>query len=299
MATDFVIKNKYDDLTVYYTNELARLCNKFTLEEEKVLHLIFSQIKPYEKNDTTIKLNKLDFFNKLELDSKNRYPRYRKLVHGLINKTYLEIKEKSGEELIGVVITASKWHPKKDFFEINLNNWFMPFLEELVKNYTKLELDSILKLKSKYALNLYKYVCSWTDENKKQNQNQRYITTKELKELFGLSIDDYVYNSKFQRKIFETRTINPAINEINKKTNINIVFKKNKKNNKVLNYEFKWKQKETTKTKNTKKQISIYDLEKETKTKIVKQDKKNVAAIKKPKLIAKEKSILSAFSNKI
>ncbi|WP_210381263.1 RepB family plasmid replication initiator protein, partial [Borreliella valaisiana] len=57
------IKNQYDDLTVYYANELARKYCKFTLEEQKVLHLIFSQINPYGKNPTTFKLNKLDFFD--------------------------------------------------------------------------------------------------------------------------------------------------------------------------------------------------------------------------------------------
>ncbi|WP_425382865.1 hypothetical protein [Spiroplasma endosymbiont of Melieria omissa] len=77
--------------------------------------------------------------------------------------------------------------------------------------------------------------CSWTDENKKINQ--RYITTKELKELFNLSIDDYVYNGKFHRKLFEKYTIEKAINEI---TNINVIYKKNKKGNKVQNYEFTW-----------------------------------------------------------
>ncbi|MBP1525174.1 MAG: replication initiation protein [Spiroplasma ixodetis] len=259
---EFVVKNQYDDLTVYYANELARMCSKFTLEEEKVLHLIFSQIKPYEKNDTTIKINKLDFFNKLELESKDRYPRYRKLVHGLINKTYLELKEKNGKELIGVVITASRWNSKESFFEINLNNWFMPFLEQLVKNYTKLQLNSILKLKSKYALTLYKYICSWNDESK--NINQRYITTKDLKELLGLSIDDYVYNGKFQRKLFENYTIKKAILEINEKTNLILSFRKNKKGNKIQNYEFTWMQKENAlTTKTSKKQVSLFDLEKE------------------------------------
>lgn len=162
------IKNKYDDLTIYYANQLTRMHTKFTLEEEKVVHLIFSQIKPFEKNPTTFKLNKLDFFNKLELESKNRYPRYRNLIHGLINKSFIKIKDLDGDDLIGVVITGSKWNKDKSFFDVDINWRFMPFIEQLVKNYTKLQLDSVLKLKSKYSLTLYKWVCSWSDENKKK-----------------------------------------------------------------------------------------------------------------------------------
>lgn len=245
-------KNQYDDLTVYYANELARKYCKFTLEEQKVLHLIFSQIKPYEKNPTIFKIQKIDFFNKLELESKDRYPRYRKLVHGLINKTLFEVKEANGDEIVGVVIYSSKWFAKQPFFEIKLNPDFMPYLEQLVREYTKLELDSILKLKSKHSLTLYKWLCSWTDENKKTNQ--RYITTKELKELFGLSIDDYVQNGKFHRSNFERYTINPAVAEIKEKTNLILSFKKNKKGNKVQNYEFTWTQKEKTHSDNYSKE---------------------------------------------
>lgn len=238
------LKNQYDDLTVYYANELARKYCKFTLEEQKVLHLIFSQIKPYGKNPTTFKLNKLDFFNKLELESKNRYPRYRKIVHGLINKSFFEVKDEFGKQILGVVITASSWNSKESFFDVDINWRFMPYLEQLVREYTKLQLDSILKLKSKHSLTLYKFLCSWSDENKKINQ--RYITTKDLKELLGLSIDDYVSNGRFHRPSFEKYVIFSSIKEINEKSNYVVKCKKNKKRNTVQNYEFTWTQKEKT-----------------------------------------------------
>lgn len=232
------MESKNNDLMVYYANELARKYSKFSLEEQKVLHIIFSKIKPYEKNLTTFKLNKLDFFNKLELESKDRYSRYRKLVHGLINKSFFEVIDEQGGQRVGVVIFDSYWKPKEPYFEVSLNPNFMPYLEQLVKDYTKIELSSILKLKSKHSLTLYKFICSWTDDNKKINK--RYITTKDLKDLFGLNSNDYVCNEKFRRYDFERETINIAIREINFKTNISIEFKKNKKGNRVLNYEFIW-----------------------------------------------------------
>jgi len=239
MEKKFTVKN-VRKLNIYYSNFLARINTKFTLEEEKVLHLIFSQINSFSKNDTTIKLNKLDFFDKLELESTNRYPRYRKLIRGLIHKTYVEFVDNYGTEYIGVVINSSVWKPKETFFEVELTKMFMPFLEQLIKDYTKVDLNSILGFKSKHSLTLYKWLCSWNDESKKQNE--RYITTKDLKELFGLSIDDYVYNGKFRRFDFERETITKAINEINKISNINVFFKKTKENGKVLNYEFTWTQ---------------------------------------------------------
>lgn len=134
--------------------------NKFTLEEEKIMHLIIGQIKHKEKNPIIFKILKSDFFNKLELESANRYPRYRKLIQDLINKTFIEITDKDGDNLMGVLITASKWHNKKSFFEVDINPRFMPFLEQLIEDYTKLNLDYILSFNSKHTLTLYKWLCS-------------------------------------------------------------------------------------------------------------------------------------------
>ncbi|WP_342276330.1 replication initiation protein [Spiroplasma endosymbiont of Nebria brevicollis] len=261
MENKNIIKNN-KELNIYYSNFLARMNTKFTLEEEKALHLIFKQINAFGKNDTTIKLNKLDFFNKLELESTNRYPRYRKLIRGLIHKTYVEFVDNYGAEYVGVVINSSVWKPREPFFVVELTKMFMPYLELLIRDYTKVDLNSVCAFKSKHSLTLYKFICSWTDDSKQTNQ--RYITTKDLKELFGLNISDYVYNDKFKRYDFERETIKKAINEINKVSNISLSFKKNKKGNKVLNYEFTWIQKEKTIiTKNRKRQLTIFDLDKE------------------------------------
>lgn len=68
--------------------------------------------------------------------------------------------------------------------------------------------------------------------------NNRYITTKDLKIMLGLTKDDYMQGEKFNRTSFEKNTINKAINEINKKSNFIVTYKKNKKNNIVENYAF-------------------------------------------------------------
>ena len=53
-----VAPNVFDDKIVIYSNDLARQASKFTLEEEKILHLIFSQIDPHGKNATQVVLKK-------------------------------------------------------------------------------------------------------------------------------------------------------------------------------------------------------------------------------------------------
>lgn len=253
------INTRYDGLIVCYHNDFARLNSKLTLEEEKILHLILSHLKPNKKNDSVIKIEKKDFFNKLDLKNDNKYPRYKKLITAIKSKSWVEVTElhQNNKTITdGYVISASKWHDKKNFFEVELSRLLMPFLENFIDYFTMVDLDSVVKFRSKHSLILYKYICSWTDS--KKIENKRYITTKDLKELLGLTKESYVQkNGNFNRADFERSTILVALLEINKVTSLNISFKKNKKGKFVQNYEFTWTQKEENSKKDKKTKLIL------------------------------------------
>lgn len=229
-------KNRYDGVTIKYANELARKYSKLTLEEQKALHLIFSHVEPFKKNPTNFLINKIDFFEKLNLKGDDKYKRYKLIANSLILKTFIEIDNDQVNSK-GVVIYNVEWRKKEPYFEVSLNPKFMPYLEEFINYYTKIDLDSFVSFRSKHALTLYKFFCSWNSEKK------TIQTTKQLKELLGLNEDSYVQNGKFNRAAWERDTINKAINEINNVSNLQVNYKKNKKHNKVQNYEFYWKEK--------------------------------------------------------
>lgn len=227
---------------VHYSNVIARMCSKFTLEEEKALHLIFSYIKPFNyQNSTTVQIEKKYFFEKLNLVGDSKYKRYKILISKLRKQTETEIIG-SDWNYEGFMIIGSNWFYKQPFFEVDLNPKFMPYIEQLKEHYTKVDLNAVCSFKSKHALTLYKFLCSWTNESNKENC--RYITTKDLKELLGLSIDSYVQNGKFKRYLFEKYTIDVAIKEINQYSDLNISYDKKKENGKVKKYEFIWIQKD-------------------------------------------------------
>lgn len=226
-------KNRYDGVTIKYANELARKYSKLTLEEQKALHLIFSHIEPFKKKPTTFLINKVEFFEKLNLKGDSKYQRYNVIANNLILKTFIEIDNDKVSSK-GVVIYNVEWKKKEPFFEVSLNPKFMPYLEQFIDYYTKIDLDSFVSFRSKHALTLYKFFCSWNSEKK------TIQTTKQLKELLGLSQETYVQSGKFNRSAFERDTIIKAIKEINFVSNLEIDYKKNKKGNKVLNYEFSW-----------------------------------------------------------
>lgn len=223
---------------VYYSNQIARMKTRFTLEEEKVLHVIFSKLNAFDKNDLIVKLDKRDLFSILGITGDSKYKRYKNIFKGIIQKSYMEILDTDGNISQGIVITGVKWNTKEHPIHVYLNQLFMPYISELVSNFTVVSLQSVTEFRSKYSLIIYRWLCSWADNSTEFSENARYITTRELKELFGLSEQDYVYNGKFNRALFEQYAIDSAMQEINEKTELHVEYKKIKQGNRVRSYAF-------------------------------------------------------------
>ena len=67
-------------------------------------------------------------------------------------------------------------------------------------------------------------------------------STRQLKMMFGLSIDDYMRDGHFDRYNFEKITINRAVKEINEKSKCikNLTYRKVKKGNRIQYYLFSY-----------------------------------------------------------
>lgn len=232
-------KNRYDGITIIYSNDLARAKNSYSLEEHKALHLIYSHIKPYEKNPSIFQINKRDFFEKLELTGNSKYKTYKKVMNNLRKKSDAKLFDSEKQsEIEGNIIATTEWFKNKSFFEVEISQKFMPYLEQVKNYFTKLDGDSLIRFKSNHSLNLYKFLCSWRQKNAKDLQKE--LSTRDLKEIFGLTIDDYVINGRFKRWEFEERTLNKALAEINTISDLRVSVTKIKVGIKVKCYKFNW-----------------------------------------------------------
>jgi len=97
--------------------------------------------------------------------------------------------------------------------QVIMNGIFIDDFINLKNNFTKLSLSSIIYLESKYSKMLYCQLASWAGAPVASGSHP--FSTKQLKDIFGLSEESYVYGGKFNRKLFEDNTINKAIKEIN------------------------------------------------------------------------------------
>lgn len=193
---------------------------KYTLLEQKILLYLIHLIKYEDDINTQYILSIADLKNKLKILNGNIYTQIKNAIRNIETK---EFKVNNKEE--------------KVFSEINIieNNGCIPIifnpkicmlLKEYKKYLSESDINILLTFKSIYSIRLYLLLMQI-----KNNSAQYPI--KELKEIFGLSINDYKYYHDFR-----TKALDKAINEINNKTELQFKIKEIKYSRSIEKIEF-------------------------------------------------------------
>lgn len=237
-------RNQFDDRFVAMANSLARRQVKWSVFEQKLFFLTISQLQfTMANNPTKVILKKKDIFEKLGLNPDNTPGGYlRSQFKMMMLKSYVEWEDEEDPEEIwedGYLVINVK-ATKKEIF-VTLNENYLPLLEGLCTNYTMMLLDDLVVFSSGHTLALYQQLRRMYDT--RYLWNEKDFTTKQLKELFGLSKDDYMRkDGKFDRYNFEKYCVQVAVDEINEKAKMlgGLTWRKTKKDGLVDKYVFRY-----------------------------------------------------------
>ena len=206
-------RNSLDTLQLKLHNQMARTLARFDEPEHAKLFLI-SLGSLLKSNDNIAHISKIELFDKLNVpkEDKNKHKRYFDMFNSMRRRTDFDITIDEDTQIAGNIVYRVK--RTRNEYLIAFDDEVAPTLKELKGQYTLLYIDSIMQFKSSYSITLYNYLLSW--HNKKYRVNKQWLSTKQLKELFGLSEDDYMNkkSGKFERTNFEKRTIQKAVDEI-------------------------------------------------------------------------------------
>ena len=213
-------------------NTLAKKSTKFTVDEQRLFYIVLASIKPTQKNNE-IEISKKAIVDMLELKSRDVYSRIRPMFKKLALNSWIEF----GDDEIwedGFLFPSIRTTKKNVYVEVAKK--YIPLLIELAPGFTRLLSDDAISFKSKFSMLIYQQLM-------RLNNKGHYgvgFTTKELKELFGMSKEDYMNNGNFDRYNFEKKTVNVAIQDINEKSKCinNLRYEKRKKGNRIQGYVF-------------------------------------------------------------
>lgn len=197
-----------------------------TEREKKLLALVISQIKSDDESFNTYAIPAHEIKKALDLDSDRIYEQLKEIALKLKKRTVLieDLKDKSWE----IFSYVDKALYKNGILHIRLHSDLAPYLLNLYKDYTPLQLGIILSLKGTYTLTLYEWLKKWS------NVGERLISVYEMREKLGVhDIKSYDNFAEFKRRILE-----PSIKEINEKSDLTFSYRTHKTAQKITDLTF-------------------------------------------------------------
>ena len=232
--------NSLENQVIAMSNTLAEKSTRFSIVQQKLFYVCLASLKHGVNSKNEVEINKQELFNYLQIENDtSRWTRIRYEFKKLAKNSYIEFG--TDEEFCDGFLIYSFRSTRNSIF-VRFNDYYLPLVQQLANNFVRLLDDDVVSFDSKFSMMLYQNLMK--DKWKLTNIDYLGIdySTRRLKMIFGLSIDDYVQNGRFNRADFERRKINRAVKEINEKSKCikNLTYKKVKKGSRVQYYLFSY-----------------------------------------------------------
>ena len=207
----FVVKKTQNHHLVNKHNELVEAKYRLSLQEQRLIAFMAAEIKPDDQDFKPYKFVVKDFAELLGLPKDRYYTELKKVTRSLLNRTLTIKKEKSLLQINW--LSSAEYFEREGYVELCFDPKLKPYLLQLKKCFTQYQLGEILRLRSKYAFRLYE-LC------KKNELLGKYkYEIDELREKLG------VEKGELKQWIhLKQRCIEPAVKEINKKTDLKVRY---------------------------------------------------------------------------
>jgi len=280
-----------DDNWVYQSNKLIEASFSLTAIEQKLLRILASMIKKDDIDFKEYEFRVKDLMFLLGIkNNKNFYKEIDKIATLLMTRIVKIRNIEMKEFQIYHFVEVAKYY--NGILKLKINPEMKPFYLNL-DWYTKYQLKNILQFKSTYSFRFYELLKQY------QNIRERTLHIEDIRLKLDIRKDEYPKYANLKQKV-----INPAIKEINEKTNITINFEDIKQSRRVSSIKFYIKPKNITLIETT---VDSYDDSKGLKD-IKKIIEENITDLEAKKILdsasgnielVKEKYSLAKSTNKI
>lgn len=198
-----------------------------SLMEQKAILFLISKIKPTDEAEHSYTFSVKDFCLACNFHQDSGfYVGYVRQVMEELGKKTVSVDLGEGKTLISHWFSSTIIDAKTNSFEVLFDKNLAPYLFQLKNFYTQYSLEYVLPMKSKYSIRLYEFLRSV----KSKSYRQRY-TVDELRE--RVDCDKYPAYKEFRRNVLD-----PAIEDINKFTDLEVRYEPIKSGRKITHIEF-------------------------------------------------------------
>ena len=198
-------------LMVYKSNHLIESAYKLNLNEQRVLLICIGMItsnEPMSINDK-FEVSAKNFAKIFDIDERGAYDQLRDVAISLHSR---KITIHDNKKLITTSWISGfvEYKDNTGIIELWFSQLILPYLADLKSQFTRYDLSNISGMSSIYGIRLYELLMQWRTKGKRE------IEISWLKERFEIANN---YNSISDLKKY---VINPAVNNINNVSNLNV-----------------------------------------------------------------------------
>lgn len=182
------------------------------LQEQRLLLMLLSQIKPNDEDFKCYRISVSDFAEILGIKNKDIYAELDRSSLALVSRT---VSIRDGNSFLHANwLSSAQYKSGSGYIELAFDPKLKPYLLQLKSSFTQLKTDMVLHFKSIYSIRLYELLKKEAFKVK-NGQFSVYFEYDDLRGILGIGKKEYVLFSNFKNK-----TIQPAISEISDKTDL-------------------------------------------------------------------------------
>ena len=217
---------------IYKSNHLIESAYKLNLNEQRVLLICIGMItsnEPMSINDK-FEVSAKNFAKIFDIDERGAYDQLRDVAISLHNR---KITIHDNKKLITTSWISGfvEYKDNTGIIELWFSQLILPYLADLKSQFTRYDLSNISGMSSIYGIRLYELLMQWRTKGKRE------IEISWLKERFEIANN---YNSISDLKKY---VINPAVNNINNVSNLNVTHTYRKTGRTVSHITFEFNEK--------------------------------------------------------
>ena len=182
-----------------------------------------SRSKIDHTEEHTIDLSKLAKIADLQSDY---YKEIKRAAENLYTRK-ISIPQEDGSVIVTGFIHAYRYHDGKAKLSVCFSPKIIPYISHIKESFVCYKFKQIARFRSSYAIRMYELLIQKIDLS-----TVRIIELKHLRDLFKLGKSYDRYNNLIQR------VIEPAIKDINKHSDLNVIYKEIRTGRKVTALEF-------------------------------------------------------------
>ncbi len=221
--------NEERSLSVYKRDDMIQKGRfKLSVQEQRAVLFAISKIKPTDTHLTEYTFDIKDFYRVIGWENES-YTAFKALLKGLTDKSWWAEIDDQGTESVLRWFTTARSNKRSGKVTIKFHEDMMPFLLQLTEQdefYTSFNLKYVLPMSSKHSPRLYEILKSY-----QKNNQEWYFEIEKLKKLMGC--ESYKNYNDFKRF-----ALAPAVEEINKYTDICIAYDEKREGRKVARIVF-------------------------------------------------------------